>query len=56
MNLCLGLLFDSFRSAFIEKDCLAILGFLLFLMKLSIVLSKSVKNCVGALMGIVLNP
>ena len=34
---------------------LAILGFLFFHMKLTIVLSRSVKNCVGILMGIVLN-
>jgi hypothetical protein len=34
---------------------LAILGFLFFHMKLSIVLSGSIKNSVGILMGIVLN-
>ena len=34
---------------------LAILGFLFFDIKLSIALSRSVKNCVGILMGIVLN-
>ena len=35
---------------------LAILGFLFFHMKLSIVFSKSVRNCVRILMGMVLNP
>ena len=34
---------------------LAILGFLFFHMKLSIVLSRSVKNCFWILMGIALN-
>ena len=34
---------------------LAILGFLFFKMKLITVLSRSVKNCVGILMGIALN-
>ena len=34
---------------------LAILGFLLFYVKLSTVLSRSVKNFAGILMGIALN-
>ena len=34
---------------------LAILGFLLFHMKLSTILSRSLKNFAGILMGIVLN-
>ena len=34
---------------------LVILGFLFFHIKLSIILSLSVKNCVGILMGIALN-
>ena len=46
---------DISRSFFILQDCFGIQGFLLFHMKLSIVLSRCVKNCVGALMGIVLN-
>ena len=33
----------------------AILGFLFFRMKVNIIPSKSIKNCVGILMGIVLN-
>ena len=33
----------------------AILGFLFVHMRLSIVLSRSVKNCAGILMGIALN-
>ena len=37
------------------KIVLAILGFLFFHMKVRIALSLSVKNCVGILMGIVLN-
>ena len=37
------------------RTVLAILNFLLFHMKLSIVLSRSVKNCVGTLMVIVIN-
>ena len=35
---------DASRCSFIVKYCLAILGFLLFHMKLSIVLLRSVKN------------
>ena len=39
----------------IPLEVLAILGFLFFHMKMSIVLSRSVKNCVGILMEIALN-
>jgi hypothetical protein len=37
------------------KIVLAVLGFLLFHMKLRITLSRSVKKCVGILMVIALN-
>ena len=46
---------DASRSSFIVQDCLAILGFLLFHMKLSTVLLRSLKNFAGILMGIALN-
>lgn len=42
-------------SSFIVRCVLAILGFLLLHMKLSIILSRYVKNDVGVFMGIVLN-
>ena len=46
---------DASGSAFIVQIILAILDFLFLHMKLNIVLSRSVKNCVGILMGIALN-
>ena len=48
---------DASRSSLLYRIVLAILaiGFLLFHMKLIIVLSMSVKNCAGILMGITLN-
>ena len=39
----------------LHRIVLAILGFLFFHMKFIIVLSRSVKNCIGILMGIALN-
>ena len=46
---------DASRRSFIVKSCFGYPGFLFFHIKLSIVLSMSVKNCVGILMGIALN-
>ena len=46
---------DASRSSFIVQKFLAILGFLLFHIKLSIVLLRSVKNFSGILMGIAVN-
>jgi hypothetical protein len=47
---------DTFRSSFMFRIDLAILGFLFFHMKLRIFFQEnSVKNCVGNLMGTVLN-
>jgi hypothetical protein len=46
---------DSTRGSFIIEKILAILGFLLFQMDLQIVLSNSLKNLVGILVGIELN-
>jgi hypothetical protein len=43
------------QTVFLFSIVLIILGFLCFYMKLKIVLSKSVNNCVGILMGIALN-
>jgi hypothetical protein len=44
-----------FLSLFYLRIVLAILGFMFVHMKLRITLSMSVENCVGILMGIVLN-
>ena len=38
------------------RIAVATLGFVFFQMKLSVVPSRSLKNCVGILMGIALNP
>ena len=46
---------DASRCSFIFQGCFGYPGLLFFHMKLSIVLSRSVKNCVGILMGITLN-
>ena len=46
---------DASRSSFIVQYCFGYPGILLFLMKLSMVLSRSVKNFSGILMGIALN-
>jgi hypothetical protein len=43
---------DSSRNSFIVQDCFSYSGFLFFHMKLRIVLSRSIKNCVGILKGI----
>ena len=45
---------DDSRSSFIPQDW-GYPGFLLFCMKLSTILSRSVKNFAGILMGIALN-
>ena len=45
---------DAAGSSFIIQHCFCYPVFF-FHMKLSIVLSRSVKNCVGILMGIALN-
>ena len=45
----------TYRSSFIVRDLLTYPGFLFFRMNLSTVPSSSVRNCVGILMGIVLN-
>ena len=45
---------DTSGSSFIVQGCFSYPGFF-FHMKLSIVLSRSVKNCVGILMGIALS-
>jgi hypothetical protein len=45
----------SWNLFLLSRIVLVILGFLFFHMKLSFVLSESVKNCVGILMGIMLN-
>ena len=41
--------------SFLAQDCFIYTGFLFIHMKLSIVLMRFVKNCVGILTGIVLN-
>ena len=46
---------NASRSSFTVKDCFGYPEFLFFHIKLIIVLSRSVKNFVGILMGIVLN-
>ena len=46
---------DASRCSFIVQDCFGYLGFLFLLMKLSIVLSRSVNFFTGILMGIALN-
>ena len=46
---------DASRSSFIMQDCFGYPGFLLFHMKLSTVLSRSVKNFAGILIDIALN-
>ena len=46
---------DTSGHSFIRQDCSSYPEFLFSHMKLSIVLSRSAKNCVGILMGIVLN-
>ena len=46
---------DISRSSFTIQDCSSYPVFLFSQMKLSIVLSKYVKNCVGILLGIALN-
>ena len=46
---------DAFRSSFTVQDCFDYPGCFFFDMKLSIVLSWSVKNFAGILMGITLN-
>jgi hypothetical protein len=46
---------DSSRGSFIVKNYFSVLDFLPFQMKLRIVLSMSLKNCIGILMGIALN-
>ena len=45
---------DVPRRSFIVQSCFGYPGFMFFHIKLSIVLSRSVKNCVGILMGIAL--
>ena len=47
--------YDAFRSFLLYGIVLAVLGFLLFHMKLSTILSRSLKNFAGILMGIALN-
>ena len=42
---------DASGSPFIGQDCFGYPGFLFFHIKLSIVLSRSVNNCVGILLG-----
>jgi hypothetical protein len=46
---------DSTTGSLLLRIVFAIIGFLLFQMNLQIALYKSVKNCVGILMGIALN-
>ena len=46
---------DSSRSSFIVENCFCYPKFLFFQMNLQIALSISVNNCVGILIGIVLN-
>ena len=46
---------DASRSSFIVQDCSGFSGFLFFHMKLIVVLSRPVNNCVGILMEIELN-
>jgi hypothetical protein len=46
---------DSHRCSFIVENCFPYPRFLLFYMELRIVVSTSVKNYVGILMGITLN-
>ena len=45
---------DTAGSSFTIQNCLGCLGFLFFHKKLSTVLSRSVKKCIGS-MGIALN-
>ena len=46
---------DASGRSFIEQDCFGYPGFFVFHIKLSIVFSRSVKNCVEILMGIALS-
>ena len=46
---------DISGSSFIVQDCFSYPGLLFVHMKLCIVLSRFVTNCVGILMGIALN-
>jgi hypothetical protein len=43
------------KSSPVVHDCFSYPGFLFFHMKLRIALSRSVKKCVGFVMGIALN-
>ena len=46
---------DASSDSFIVQDCFGYPGFLLFHVKLSVILTRSVKNFAGILMCIALN-
>jgi hypothetical protein len=46
---------DTPRTSFLVQECFGYPGLFFYMKLLSVVLSRSVKNCVGILMEIALN-